>query len=622
MPSRLSVRAVAPAVAVILAAGASTSLYASSRLSAETLDDGASSLRLTPQTISVDSGESLTPVDLANGSFMGEVFTLGPDLTFEVNSFGSVNTAGIADIFDFNGSTVNIRGLGRFESFHSGPEVRNVTINLRDLGFFGRHITGGGFTLGAGAELNLFDDSYAINPTIGAGATVRTHGGRLDGSVIQNGGTLETHAGDINAKHIVQSGGDLQITGGRWGVNGIFEVQAGGSVSVTGGHFSMSATAGTLALESTLTSTTNYIAGVLQDGSLLFATVDLDYRVPAGSLSIANAAVPAIDTTPININSGDVGEGGLLPGQTLNVSGTAVIRDDYQALGATINLLDGAIGRYLHVADTHVNVSGGTLRADPWAFGSSVIDVSGGQVHGFVRLFQDSQYTQSNGKNYGPVMLLDNAQATIAGGELGMLRLSSLQEGDNATAIITGGLVKEIEFFHISPMNTVIIEGGVVEQIFTQANTKIFMHGGMVKEWMLSDPGTEVVITGGTVEHETDLSDHAVLNIHGGTFDAKFNVVSGSALNLFVQSATLEGIELDFTRSESIVINARDGSLLEAVLESGELLQLTLNAISVFGEDRITTDSTLTVTLVPTPSTLAPLTLGALALSRRRRAVA
>ena len=133
--------------------------------------------------------------------------------------------------------------------------------------------------------------------------------------------------------------------------------------------------------------------------------------------------------------------------------------------------------------------------------------------------------------------------------------------------------------------------------------------------------GSEINISGGTLDSFFEASDGSVVNISGGFVGDDFNALAGSQINILGSGFLLGGVELDtLLPGQAFTIFDRDVNLT-GVLAGGGAFSLDLNSTFPEGSDFFDSEATVTVTIpVPEPSSLTLVSMVlAMGLARRRR---
>ena len=127
------------------------------------------------------------------------------------------------------------------------------------------------------------------------------------------------------------------------------------------------------------------------------------------------------------------------------------------------------------------------------------------------------------------------------------------------------------------------------------------------------------MISGGTVGDFFDAFSGSEVTISAGTIGVGFSARDGSTVNLVGLSFFLDGENIDdrLTPDVPFVLDDRD-VLLSGRLADGSVFDFELNTIDSFGQfDFFSPDATLTLRLIPEPTTAALTLLGVVGLVRR-----
>ncbi len=215
-------------------------------------------------------------------------------------------------------------------------------------------------------------------------------------------------------------------------------------------------------------------------------------------------------------------------------------------------------------------------------------------------IIQDSTFNMTSG-SIGDSLFLQRSQTVLNGvdvkGEAGM-------RGGNLTIIdSTFG----DRFIMDHDTNVELISGHIGEHAYV-SDSFGFGNAGVL------------TVRGGSVGDYLTLQHKATLEVYGGEFGNIRASSFGLTINLYVTSASLNGVDLDLHLFDTIEIEERDSELLEAVLSDGTYFDLLLKPNGGIGEDSIARNTHLTVTLVPSPASVLLLSqFGILAITRRRR---
>lgn len=183
--------------------------------------------------------------------------------------------------------------------------------------------------------------------------------------------------------------------------------------------------------------------------------------------------------------------------------------------------------------------------------------------------------------------------------------------------------------------------GSLGDRAVANAGSFVNITGGTIGTDFNATTGAVVEMSAGSIGANGDLINGAELNMTGGSLGDNFGIFSNdefgfsvanisggsvgealvlsneSTLNLFVTAATVDGVALPLVLGTPLTVTQRASALLEATLADGSPIDLLLNEFGGSGVDNI--NGVLTVTLVPSPGTVALLGLAVPCLTARRR---
>ncbi|MAY73140.1 MAG: hypothetical protein CMJ31_00160 [Phycisphaerae bacterium] len=368
-----------------------------------------------PVVVNVNVGETLTPADLAAGTFGGQAFTLGPDTIFNIND-GSTLGAGSIDVFDFGGSSVNIFGATlRYFSL----EFRNAVLRIDggdELALAGLPIA---ILFDLGCDVVIESGVFGTILEVAANAQVTVNGGAFDEVSLLRRFT-SSPPGPTPPRLTVGGGNFASLIMPGTGEIG-FQV-----TEVEGLSFTQTMQA------YTATPFQQIVEVVLADGSpfrIAFggsadagAPDDADAWIGAGEemFLIAASVTPVVDVqsliTDYQLETGEFdGQSFVLtPDTTINVHGAegaiepigfeGRYRDDFSQYfdfnGATVNLFDG-----------------GRLLTPSWVQDGVLNVRQGGLVDGALSMAEGFEVSLEGGVIDGPLVVDRNATFSIVEGD-------------------------------------------------------------------------------------------------------------------------------------------------------------------------------------------------------------
>lgn len=396
-------------------------------------------------TLNVDSGDWLSQRDLEAGVFEGQPFTLGTDLTIEVNDQGHVEDVGESHTgtsFSFAGSSVNVNdggAFGQLETLISDIELTIFSGGQANV----ESIHGTGTVNVLGGELNELQE-------VGIGVAFVMSSGRLNTHYRNGltGGSVTVTGGVLGHRFTVGSGGILSVSGGQIDVG--FQALAGSDVTFRGGEFQFNGSA-----VSHFDDGFNYqfkqnevFTGTLADGSVFILGDQAFDTINAGSVTLTPAPLAPVDSTPRVVSSGTV-FGGLRSGQVMTLVDGGTLENHFAVVGATLNIDGGTVGDNLEAAYSTVNITGGQIgtqkphRGDPVTlYDGSVVNITGGHFKNQLQPLAGSTVDVSGGLfEYG--MRVRSESDTILHGDdfkLNGQPISELDAGLPENGVFTGTL--------------------------------------------------------------------------------------------------------------------------------------------------------------------------------------
>ena len=526
---------------------------------------------------SIESGSSIgsnTILNLMEGGSIGIGFEAGSEDGTSTDVVVNISGGTIDSLYTgFAGSTTNISG--------------GVTRGITSYWFFAgsEAVISGGIIEGA---VNSSGGDVTIS-----GGTIQSFGNRghaeISGGEIKFPtrsrfrGVTDITGGLFRGGLFIEGGSEVTIRGGRFREEPYFQSPALivgflSEVDLFGGEFKVNgvpyhgATFG-----SDIFTRSDTLTGVLEDGTpILIRGENLDGGVEQKSeVRLNRVALPVIDTTSVILDSpSDAGPVSIRGGQTLTVKDEGVLPDAFTALDASLRIEGGTIGSALEVAHSHLSISGGAVGELANAYLGSTVDITGGVFAG-------------NEHDY------------------------SLQSRDDSMIMIRGGRFNgAVETTDDSELE---VSGGVLRQILSADDSALRVSGGDIDSiWHLSSG--EVRIEGGVIGRMR-ISSQATATVSGGVFPDGVSFDTDGTLNLIGTEFLVDGVLVDLEPGEVFTVQERDVPF-SAILADGSWFELPGGLLS---SDHISASATLTITLVPEPSTfLIALVLLGLTLAGRR----
>lgn len=587
--------------------------------------------------VHVDFGETLTEQDLLAGVFLGQVFELGPETTFQINAGGAIQPisfSGSGDV-DFQSSLVQINPGGRYVDTNF---FDRTVINLRMIA----------------ADDAVLDGGFEV----GAGCDILIEGGTADGLIYVVGDSHIEITGGSQGLVSLGSGASARFAGGR---RLLTNSHPGSVLTLVGDDLHLNDNEIDPDDPDEDYSGLGAIGGTHPDGVgfVEYSSLSTISTSLLGEVRLEYAALPEPDRTPIVVPD-QPAPAGLRPGQSLWLRAGGELPSGFSAIGTEMIIAGGTIGTGFNLLNSVCSVTGGSLNTTQ-VFGESSLFFAGGELRGFLGIFPGSSLEVVHGEINGQIRLL-HAEAFISGGSHASIAAqgesqveitggdfrSTLEIEDTSSVRLAGGTVRDLEMHDdttflfesgsversvvmsgsptvrllggvlpdraellgtiemeggligddssITEGTTLVMSGGVIGDGFLarRANT-IELSAGSIGDGLVLSGASTLLITGGSVGAELNclsrsnvvmsggsLGERCTLNfenqmtVSGGTVGEPFYLASGT-LELFVRSAMIDGTPVPIEPGERITVGARDVRL-DAELADGSPIGFFLNS--------------------------------------------
>ena len=322
--------------------------------------------------------------------------------------------------------------------------------------------------------------------------------------------------------------------------------------------------------------------------------------------------------------------------------------------GSTINYHEGRFPESLSLSNSTLRISGGDFELNGLPTTDPLTNLADGESLTGVSASGEAFYLTGYSTSFGLTSIELNVVSVPPSGPAKILidddsDLTSIRSGQSVT-IVPGGTIPS----GATAINASIqLDGGVINRSFAAVQSDIGMSDGLIKSGLNLLAGTSFYLSGGLIESSSELTDGAEIIIDGGAVEGFFSVrqlstihlISGTigsadstfdtifasrdslllieggdvhaaldltwdaTVELVVQSAKLNGIEISLEPEVPVIIPDRDGALLEVVLADGSDYQLVLEDSAPFGVDEIDDDAIVRLRLAgvpPCPADLDP----------------
>lgn len=272
------------------------------------------------------------------------------------------------------------------------------------------------------------------------GSVVNVEGGTIDhrfsveGAAYISGGTIgqifharegsvvEITGGDFEGRVVLEEGSRVNVSGGSFGhAHGALTQRRDSVLNLFGGEFRMDG---------------QPVDGValngLQGGSVFTGTLaDGSPFVFSGPESIRELTLTTVDLPPARTAAATVlstadSPKGLRQGESLTLVDGGELKQNFAAVGATLDIEGGLVGDGMEAAYSNVSISGGAVGNFLAADKGSVVTISGGTV-GVLASARPGSVVNLNGGNVGQAFTAwSGSDVNISGGRVeGFLRVAS-----------------------------------------------------------------------------------------------------------------------------------------------------------------------------------------------------
>lgn len=506
-------------------------------------------------------------VELPKGSLLSGTLSDG-------TPFAVVNRGGTEEISSFTNIWVELSSVAPI-----GPPIIDLSSHPAPFG------------IRAGQEL-LVREGTAIGDHFmaGEGSKVAATGGVIGENLRAVGAEVEISSGivgdEFHALHgtvatisdgligedfQAYSGSIVNISGGSIGHG--FNAREGSVVNITGGRFTYSESVFDGNLDAMDGSVVNISGGLIGVGLRLYD--DSMVTMSGDHFRIDGLPVPGL------VNDGDaiaidVPEGSLLTG-TLS-DGTPLIFSRLPGntfAGGLLHLRKSAPKNL----DPLIVASVDTIPLGV-AEGRTLLVDAGSEVAEGLLAGWGSNIVVKDGGHVGPGLRAYRARVEVEGGSIG-------------------------DMVQLNPGSRMTISGGTVgNRVSISNDSELTMLSGSIGDHLDATSGSIFNMAGGTLGSHFEAYSGSVINISGGSVIGEFGARSGSEINLIGREFFLNGERLDeLVRGEALNITSRNIWLSGRLLDGSEFSFYLSSFNSFFGRDYFDRNATLTVTLIPEPST-------------------
>lgn len=440
-----------------------------------------------------------------------------------------------------------------------------------------------------GQTLTLVEGGTIPDDSAIVGATLHIAGGSVGDRLEVTNSTINLSTGVIGEFMVAHSGTIVEMTGGklenglrafpqseiniRGGTLGnriLIDEQA--AFNLYGGEFLLNGVAPT-STNFSLGNGSDVLTGTLADGTAVVFS-------PAGGDRILNvnlfeAQLPAQDLTPRFLND-DQGPRGLRAGERLTVNEGGLLDDNFTAVGATLNITGGAVGKQLEVVDSLVNISGGSVGDEFSVYDGSVVNVRGGLVGNDVKAERGSVFNISDGVVGYRFTAARDSVVNMSGGEIGYFTaaggsvvnisggkfVGTLNSLSESVINITGG--EFADGVRSNPGGIITIDGGTFASEFQVGRGSVAnISAGEFNERLYADRQGLVNISGGQFPNGLAMSWNSELHLSGGAIGPGLHVAPNAAVTLIGGDFQLNGVSVEGKLAEIEATDILTGTLAD-----------------------------------------------------------
>ncbi len=237
---------------------------------------------------------------------------------------------------------------------------------------------------------------------------------------------------------------------------------------------------------------------------------------------------------------------------------------------------------------THLEMANGGSIVSIYTFKNSSVTVNGGSINDWL-------------------YIKDNGIATVNNGSVNKLAAT----GD-CTVTVNGGIINSIFTYNTS--TTIISNGLISNNIQTQNSSEVTISGGTVNNYIHAYNNSTITISGGVTNNNIISHDSGIIDIMGGTINSSFQAYDGT-IYLYGNNFSVNSTALSFGDDLRDYGTLGSSGLwlsgpITGILQDGSVLDTYFS---------VWTDSDAQIIIIPEPATILLLTLGGLALRKKRR---
>ncbi len=523
-------------------------------------------------------------------------------------------------------------------------------------------VVGSSFDARSGSEVNISGGVVGSNFQAFAGSEVNMSGGRLGGGFDADAGSVVSiRGGSFGRLFEAMPGSDVELIGAAFRLN-----QNSYNASVItlndADLFTGTLEDGSVFIFSPLGG--DSLSGVtLTAPPVPLPPPDLNPRVLTTAMTDGPSGLRAGQTLTVR-DGGVLGEYFGAVGATLNVEG-GEIAAGLEVVESVVNITAGSVGLSGAYVGSEVTISGGRVGTFFSAHAGSVVAVSGGEVDSFFEAGAGSDVNITGGRFGTRFTAGDGSVVTIQGGTFGRafqtnvgsdveliggeFRLNgavysgstvTLDLGDVFTGTLADGSVFVFNAYSNDALSGVSLaaptqalppadptpmvltapagadpsglragqtltvrDGGVLDSDFAVVGATLNIDGGVVGDYLEVSEGV-VNISGGSVGTNILALPGSVVNISGGSLGNLFRAFAESELHLHGSEFRIGGESIaGLVPGEPYTITER-GEAISGILSDGSSFSFVGQIGGRGASAALHPDATVTVTLVPEPSTV------------------